>query len=146
MPRAPKSTAEHLRDGTYNTTRHRERNDIRLAEGRPEKPRGLSPLAEKLWDSILNGRPAEFQAGCDFAALAGCCRWFSEWHETMRAAEEATDFKEKYVKLCAASMCWKQFAATGSKFGVTPADRTKLKAVETLADIDPLAALEASEN
>lgn len=146
MPRTPKSTAEHLRDGTFNPTRHRDRNDIRLAEGRPEKPRGLSPLAEKLWDSVLAGRPAEFQASCDFATLAGCCRWFSEWHETMRAGEEETDFKAKYMKLCAAAMCWKQFTQTAAKFGLTPADRTKLKAVENLADIDPLAILEASDN
>ena len=146
MARTPKSTAEHLRDGTYNPTRHKDRQDIRLADGAPEKPRGLSPLADKLWDAVLTGRPAEFQAGCDFAALAGMCRWFSEWHEVMRSAEDETEFKVKYTKLCAASVCWKQFTAAGAKFGLTPADRCKLKAVENLSDVDPLAILEACHN
>lgn len=54
--RPPKSTSDHLRDGTYRNSRHSD--EKQRTKGVPRKPVWLSPQAEVLWDQ-------EFATLCD---------------------------------------------------------------------------------
>ena len=122
-----KSTAEHERDGTIRT-RHRDRQDIALAVGEPQKPLDMTPIASRLWDDILDGRPDGFKSQCDWAELAAMCMTYSDYVEVSQEAREATDRKVRYTLRCEAAMLWKCFKSSSSEFGLNPAARCKLKA------------------
>ena len=63
----------------------------------------------------------------------------AEQHRPHVGWEAETDSKTAWTKICAAGMAWKHFCATAAKFGLTPADRVKIKVSVESGGVDPFA-------
>ena len=122
MPRPPKSTIAHRRDGTFRAHRHAGRGDVNF-DGVPEKPRGLDRHGQWMWDFITTSSPPGMLARIDTPALLALCRWWTQWVQGMEQLENDASWKAT----CRASMAWKHVERLLSKFGVTPSERCKLQ-------------------
>lgn len=137
MGRPFKSIAEHQLHGTYRRDRHGDRADGASAPGSPIKPADLPADAAELWESILGSLPTAAVASVDYAALTGCCRWYSVMLANLRQLDAGTGDAYKLTTL--ASIASKQFATFAQRFGLTPADRAKLRLLATeIPDADEM--------
>lgn len=133
--RPPKPTAQHKIEGTYNSTRHKDRIDDVFEQGVPEKPSTLKGRASEAWDLITSGTPDAILCLVDQLSLEAAARWFAKWDQWMTNIEETPGgYKEQIL----AGHAWNQFQTIASKFGLTPADRAKIKAPEGQKEDDPL--------
>ena len=141
-----KSIADHKREGTYNATRHRDRLDERdwHSGGRPEMPEGLSPQQRWAWNQVVGHIREENLGQLDTIALFAFSRWFSRWAEAMSSAEESTGREQEKAEKRAGN-AWGHCMQLMSKFGMTPADRSKFKkaAPSGPTEANPIAALAA---
>ncbi len=126
-PRKP--DALKLNDGTWRADRDGSHEDVVLAPGVPSKPDALSKHAGELWDAIV---PGLVEAGCvaeiDGIMLREMCQWYSvyrQWAEPLDAGEPDDDGARR--RLMGACAAWKQFEALAARFGLTPADRARLR-------------------
>ena len=130
MPKV-KTTAEHKRDGTYNVTRHKKRVDTKFTPATPDVDSSHDAVAKKLRRQILASYPKGVLTSMDGATLNAACELYSQW-VSMRGATESKEVNAR-------CRIWAQFMEIAGKFGMTPADRAKLK-VETGDDkeADPI--------
>lgn len=140
----PKTIARHKRDGTYRRDRHGDRVDDSDFEGDlPERPADLSVDELSVWELVLGTSPDGVLRAIDESELIGCCWWYGEYCKAMRCMRPMKATAKAYYRLAnLAAIAWKHFAAAASRFGMTPADRARLKM--TKADEkqeDPLEAL-----
>jgi len=140
-PPLPEST--HRLRGTLRPGRHAGSHEPRFA-GEPS-PGDLAGDALKAWNLIV---PPLIEAhvckAADEAMLRSACRWFVQFSDAMRKAESPeTDDAARYKLLILASIAWKQFANIAIKYGLTPADRQRLKEIggEQPTGDDPFDAL-----
>lgn len=136
--RKKKPTEAHKLAGSYRADRHGGALDAILAASIPIKPSYLGPEASKIWDAIIATLPAAAVSSLDTWALEQCAvaaalaRWNAEYLQLDPSCEEAQKaflkFSDKYEKL-------------GGRFGLTPADRAKIKSGEAKPNDDPLAML-----
>ena len=147
MGQQPKSIADHKREGTYRANVHGDRLDERdwHSGGSPTMPNGLTPRQQWAWNQVVGGIRAEHLAELDSLALISLVRWYAIWDEAMQRIDDATDQKARWVATCEAGSAWKHCVQLMSKFGMTPADRSKFKksAPSGPTDSNPIAALSA---
>ncbi len=128
MGRHRKPVAEHVRDGTYRADRHGPVPEPEPPAPPPERPADLAGGAAEFWDRVLlligpTLRPA------DGPQLVQMCRWWARWVECEAAldAEETPGTVEHSRLIKAAATCSASFDRIASRFGLTPADRAKLR-------------------
>jgi len=93
-----------------------------VAPGKPTAPKGLPE--SWLWDEVCEHLPPDVLSLLDRPALEGLCVWYAEW-KTIQQKEVKTD-----RDLRSMSMIWKDFLNLARAFGMTPADRGRLKGAE----------------
>lgn len=133
--RPPKPLEDHLTDGTYREDRHGPMVESIRPEGFPVKPEDLDEAAGAAWEFIINELTRMNVAGkVDSIALAEGCRWLSRYYRFGAVLDGArvsddVDSALKLTKLVA--LCWSKFESTARQFGLTPADRARLKVQPT---------------
>lgn len=139
-PRKP--TAKHKLDGTFREDRHGGRGDASIAlPGTPEMPVGLGDDARELWLQVVAQlMQAKIVVQIDSSQLEAMCRWWARYMENERhACEYAHDIEAGEIYERRAKRAWDAFDKVASRFGLTPADRAKLKvAGPTENKTDPL--------
>lgn len=123
--RHPKPTAELKLHGTYRPSRHGGRASDLALEGLPEKPEGLKPDAEWLWDMVM----AEYaNAGplkrIDTAAVFAACDLWSKYRAASKLADTNPVDKETRIAVTAYYAAWEKAAA---KIGINPVDRRRVR-------------------
>jgi phage terminase small subunit len=136
--RPPKPTAEKILNGNPGR-RPLPEGEPRFA-GSPEMPSWLDEDAGELWRSVVAELThAGIGRKIDSTILAGMCRWYSLWRSFDQKLQGGD---VEWKTICGAAATWKQFSAIACKFGLTPSDRTRIKADATpLQDDDPLTAI-----
>jgi hypothetical protein len=129
-PRKP--VENHLRDGTYRADRHGPIPDEEPAGPPPAKPKDLTGVAEKFWNLVVALVGPTLRAA-DAPQLVQMCRWWARWKECEQAIDELAEGVEpgsmQYTRLLnSAVVCSANFDRVASRFGLTPADRAKLRA------------------
>jgi len=106
----------------------------------PERPSDLSVDELAVWDLVVNTSPEGVLRAIDESELTGCCWWYGEFCKAMRAMRPMKATQKAYYRLSnLAAIAWKHFAAAASRFGMTPADRARLKLTpQAKPDEDPL--------
>lgn len=144
MGRPPKPTNQHKRDRTFRVDRHGARvRDEQFAGDLPERPADLSADEVAVWELVVGTSPDGVLRAIDESELTGCCWWYGEYCKAMRAMRPMKVTAKAYYRIAnLAAIAWKHFAAAASRFGMTPADRAKLKMTPPeKQDEDPLDAL-----
>ncbi len=123
--RHPKSVAELKLHGTFRPGKHGDRLAEPAVEGLPEKPVGLKPDAEWLWDLVL----AEYaNAGplkrIDTAAVMAACDLWSKYRAASKLADANPVDKETRIAVTAYYAAWERAA---SKIGINPVDRRRVR-------------------
>lgn len=125
MGRKPKPLTVHLRNGTYKPSRH---GVHPMAAGELIKPSDLKGEAAKLWERVADFCMTGGSGECDTDLLAGMCSWYAEYRRVAAAMVTLTPIDEDYKPLqYLAANAWRQFVDMASRFGLSPADRAKLK-------------------
>ena len=131
--RPRKSVAQLKLDGTFRHDRHGDPDDQWQPEGEPVKPLDFDAFSDQLWEEVV---PELVSCGVatslDTAELTAMCEWWSRYKKiTEKLKEYGTDFsRDGYYSLqMLAGSAWKNFSAIGSRFGLSPADRTRLGAM-----------------
>lgn len=132
MGRPPKPTDAHLRDGTYKESRHGNRvpdSDFPAATDL-QCPDDLSGHASEAWLRIIEVLPKDRLKQADVELLAGMCHWLGEFAKVRESLRGLEVTSQNYYKLTIlAQMTWKAFKDCAGAFGMTPADRARLKFV-----------------
>ena len=89
-----------------------------LAPGLPLCPDTLPEVGRELWSIVVRRLPENVLSELDQPALEGVCRWFAKYRELALADND----------LRAETTAWKHFFEAAKSFGLTPADRSRLKA------------------
>lgn len=133
MGRPRKTVGEHLANGTYRPSRH---GTVAAAdpgdapEPPPERPAWLSGDESAAWDAIVPCVAGRVKRS-DVPALVDLCRWWVRMGRMARRVDEMEAASPYYVQaLTGAGICSTNFDRLASKFGMTPADRAKLRVVD----------------
>ncbi len=100
------------------------------ASGSPAPPAHLKGEALAFWKSVV---PGLIEAGVakerDAAELAGMCEWWARYRRFSRQLDRAKGTaKNLQAMVVRAGISWDKFASIACRFGLTPADRAKLRA------------------
>ena len=129
----PRKTAdEHLANGTYRPSRHGPLPAP--VEGSapepPDMPAGLTADEAAAWGEIVPCVAGRVRRS-DVPALVDLCRWWVRLGRMARRLDELEPAAGNYVQtLTGAGICSTNFDRLASKFGMTPADRAKLRVVD----------------
>jgi phage terminase small subunit len=128
MGRPRKPVESHIDSGTYRPSRHGPRPDPDEVTPPPAKPDGLDPLADAMWDRLARQLVGVVRDR-DAAVLEQMCRWWSRWQEVEEVLSTRKPGTNGYTQLLVASgICSDKFDRLASRFGLTPADRAKIRA------------------
>jgi len=139
-PRKP--IEQKIAEGTYRRDRDGPIDCAVTTEGEPVAPDWLAGEALEFWSLItpqlVKGRVA---GKCDSSALAMLCWWYAEFLKLIRTVDETrkagkTPSPAQYVALGVTCDKWDKLA---SKFGLSPADRAKLKIEPQSGPVMPVA-------
>lgn len=127
MGRPRKPEALHILEGTFREDRHGNRGVD--ADGIPERPKSLKGDAKKFWDSAV---PQLIELGLakaiDATQLEAMCQWFARYQKFSKTIDGCSDplaiSRELMLNMEAA---WKMFDKIASRFGLSPADRMRLR-------------------
>jgi P27 family predicted phage terminase small subunit len=126
-PRKPKKL--HILDGSFRKDRHSA--DVE-ADGIPIKPATLRGDAGDFWDAVVPGLvKSGIAKACDAAALTLLCQWWQRYLRFSRALDRVSPIyknSQRLVRLVDVASKW--FDRIGSRFGLTPADRAKMRTQE----------------
>lgn len=150
MGRPRKPTAKHKAEGTFKPSRHGGRADEVSCGGPIGSPTsGVKGEGLAVWRSIVDCLPENTLQALDESALESLCRWLIQWRRCMASLEQLEPTDEIYPKLIrAADAAHKNFMILASRFGLTPADRAKLKVgggEDSKEEDNPFAILRAYE-
>jgi P27 family predicted phage terminase small subunit len=125
----PKSRSKHKRDGTFRADRHAALVDDSDFNGDlPERPADLSADELAVWDHVVETTPEGVLRLIDESELIGLCFWYGEYRRAIAAMRGMRITAKAYYRtIQLAAIAWKHFAAAASRFGMTPADRARLK-------------------
>ncbi len=130
----PKQPTElKILKGTYQACR-----DGPLAEqvrpgGTPTIPEGLHDDAKAFWNAVVPGLVAMGVAtAVDSFELGEMCKWWERYQRFGKQLDELLDdagpsAPGAFRVLANAGNAWERFDRIASKFGLTPADRSKLR-------------------
>jgi phage terminase small subunit len=130
VPRVRRPVEDRLLDGTYKPSRHGpipEPEDLGSIRP-PVKPTDLTGPAAKIWEQLLSllGGVARDRDG---PLLADLCRWWAELKRVQKVLKTTEPGEKGYNQLLiAAGICSDKLDKIAARFGLTPADRAKLKA------------------
>ena len=114
--------------GTFRPDR--DRSLVSVGGATPEPPDHLAGEALKFWRSVVPGL-AKMGILCELDApmLSMMCWWYAEARRFADAAEKAdlSDLKAHRRLLVMASLCAGHFDKIAARFGMTPADRARLR-------------------
>lgn len=128
MGRTRKPLEKHLLDGTYRADRHGPLPDEGETHAPPVKPDGMIQGAGEFWDTVLPLLGADVRDR-DAFQLQQMCSWWFLWTEAEIALLDAEIGTIEYSRtMNAATVASQNFDRIASRFGLTPADRTKLRA------------------
>lgn len=130
-PRKP--VEEHVGNGTYRPGKHGPRPVVPdPVEAPPAKPTGLAPDVSAKWDATVP-HLAHLLRPYHAALLVDLCRWQvrAEQIDAALALQPAGGEKEYVSLLSAASTATANLLALSQRFGLSPADRAKLKIMPT---------------
>lgn len=141
MAPVPKTKAEHDRDGSFRPNRHAGMpSDADFAGAIGKIPTDFKGVEKRLWSRVVKSFPPEGLRRLDTDALEAMCRWYGQYHRIMQRMAEYDVEDGPYFKLVTlAGIAWKHAATAMTRFGLTPADRAKLRMpVKSKDDDDPL--------
>jgi P27 family predicted phage terminase small subunit len=133
-PRKP--IALKILDGTYRADRDGPAGASVPAGGAPEPPPDLAGEARAFWGQVVPGLCARgVAAACDAPALACMCQWWARYRRfgemldqsAGAPAEEAPTPANLYRLVLNTGIAWSNFDKIACRFGLTPADRAKLR-------------------
>lgn len=131
MPRPPKPIAQLKAQGTFNVTRHGDREDEPSSGTAIVCPDWLDGEALEFWKAqVPNLEAMGILDGIDSSSLAGLCVAWSNWRREQDALDSGTG--HIYRVACA----WNLFSKIASQFGFDPVSRTKLATTKPVED-DP---------
>lgn len=133
-----KPTAVLKAEGTYRPDRHGRNGDNVPADGWPEKPAGLTPMQERLWDDVVTYLPASCLGSLDTASLRDMVRLYGIYTDLLSLVEQdPTDQKTLNACFKAFDRFWKY----AQDYGLTPVARSRLQVPKNSDDDNPLEAL-----
>jgi len=114
-----------MRQGTYKPGRHQVQP---TAGGDLVRPSGLGQYGMRLWDHVIDFVEQAGAGECDTECLAGMCRWYQQYRCIYTRLDKIRPDDDRYRELLySAAAAWRAFVDMASRFGLTPADRAKLK-------------------
>mgnify|MGYP002777936498 CR=1 FL=1 len=113
--------------GTYRADR--DTVPVALPEGVPAPAHELGEEARILWEAVVPGLVEKKLAGAaDGVTLTMMCHWWGVYVETVKVlAKGDLDIGQQWPWLNRMSMATKKFDEFARRFGLTPADREKLR-------------------
>jgi hypothetical protein len=123
--RKRKPTAQHIADGTYQKCRHENRADNVPADGWPEKPGGLSPMQEKLWDDVTTCLPSQCLGKIDTAGLRDMVRLYGIYCDLISLVEQDPSDSSTVNTMC---KVFDRFWKYAQDYGLTAVARSRLDA------------------
>lgn len=141
--RGPQGTPDAIRlhEGTYREDRHG--GSVRAVPGAPVKPDWLCERAAAIWDERITQlrEVPGLLSEVDGPALALYCHYWAVFHEARETLEEegAVCTGEKggaypHPAVGMRNKAAEMIAKVGAKFGMTPSDRTTIKATVQTTD------------
>lgn len=120
-----KTTADHLKEGTYRADRHAPKTPkLIYPAGTPEPPGDLDELGERLWHDVIAQTPPQLICELDWASLTQLCRTYSIVEQLSKCLQD--DPLE--VKLSSAwNAAMGRFLVLCGRWGLTPLDRAKTR-------------------
>lgn len=130
--RPPKPLEQHALDGTYRPDRHGDQGAAVQAAGEPVMPADFSGEARACWESVVAPLVAlKVARGLDQPALVALCEWWARYRRYAAAfdAPEAMELDVLHQTRLGslAALAWDQFSRIAARFGLTPADRQRLR-------------------
>lgn len=127
--RPPKPLSLHIAEGTLRGDRHGSKGDVPTPDGKPKRPAKMKKDAAWLWDNYVTKlADADIATAIDAPQLQRMCEW---WHELKRCQRELSELepveKNYYRFLLQTQIAEKAFDSIASRFGLTPADRMRIK-------------------
>jgi P27 family predicted phage terminase small subunit len=130
----PKPTEQHKLHGTFRSDRHGPADHpIDKLDGIPKMPPGMPSQAIKLWKVLVPQLiKVKTAVELDSTEIAAMCRWWAQYNELMsRVESEAPYDDESDIRQWRlekrAKAAWNAFDSIASRFGLTPADRARLR-------------------
>lgn len=115
----------HVFEGTNKPSRQGTAEEQVSATGKPAPPADMSPGARAVWDAVLP-QIAGWVRMADSLALASFCQWYA-WHKTACDKINASKKGGTSHQRSWAERTWVQCDKIAARFGMSPADRAKLR-------------------
>jgi P27 family predicted phage terminase small subunit len=130
VPRPRKPDEQHILAGTWRADRHGDPATQIPADGEPAPPAHLAGEALALWQAVVPGLVSAGVARArDTAALTMLCEWWARYRRCSEALDGLDPAGAAASKLMvSAAIASDKFNALAARFGLTPADRAKLRA------------------
>lgn len=122
--RPPKSTEQHLIDGTYRPDRHAKRVDSKVAPASLPVPGDLGDEAAELWKRIVSSLPKEILTNLDKDSLRVYCETWQIYLKIQPLFN--ADPTDKELRITWASLVDK-LDKLGRQFGWSPQTRASLQ-------------------
>lgn len=99
--------------------------DEPTGDGVPRMPDDLDADAFICWESTFSQLVLNGAGSGDTLRIVGMCNWYSLYVRLQRviAQSEVPDYKTVIL----AGLAWKNFESSASRFGLSPADRARLR-------------------
>lgn len=137
MPTPAKPDELKILDGTWRADRDGDPSASVVAEGEPSCPSWLDGEALAYWREIV---PDLVRGGLakarDSAELAAMCEWWGMYRRLSRSLDRAKP-KERHSVLVQVAICWDKYHHIAQRFGLTPADRAKMRLPASVAGSAP---------
>lgn len=155
MSKGRKTLAPHLKAVQGTNRPSRENKDAPKAPARaPEMPQGLTERAKKYWgDLVVLLDEMGVITLADQSVLELLCETYSEWKHLnhtikttykgktsyLTATKDGAEMYRAYPEVAQRSDASRRFQSLLSEFGLTPAARSKVKAIGQEKEADPWA-------
>ena len=125
--RRGKLTAQHIAEGTYRADRHGERVELAIGSSKPRPMLLLGKDEQELWDMVTGGLPEHVLHEIESPTLTMLVALWSQWKrlwELWQADPLDRELRKSTLEIGA------QAQRMFSQFGMSPADRSRIKAAQ----------------
>ena len=134
--RPPKSSHEHVADGTFRKDRHGSRTELHVTPAALQSPFEDGTEERAAWDRIVTTLPPEQITHLDFDKLSVYCEAWGQYRRVW--PQFVADPLDKDVRITALALMDKVIVL-GKEFGTSPLSRMTLKMPQDdKAEVDPL--------
>ncbi len=129
----PKPIEAKILAGTFREDRDGSIDEAVLAKGVPIKPEHLTGEAGKFWDENMPRLATHGLGVSDTNAFATMCEWWGRYRCAMDALTKLKSMAtaKSRALMIQASDAFRRFDSIACRFGMTPADRTRLRVEPT---------------